>query len=72
MFGIPIKRKLLDLLLIYRVDMQDSKSNGKLHLTMKYHVGKISLYTVSLPDYEAYINSNDPQVIITFFFFTQL
>lgn len=34
---------------------------GKLHVSVKFHLGKVNLYTVSLPDYEAYLNANDPQ-----------
>jgi hypothetical protein len=47
---------------IVRIDLQESKSNGKLHICWKFHVGKISLYTVLLPEYEIYITTNDPQV----------
>lgn len=35
--------------------------NGKIHILLKYHAGKVGLHNCSLQEYEEYLNANDPQ-----------
>jgi hypothetical protein len=45
-----------------RIDVKGG--NGKIHVLLKYHAGKVGLHNCSLQEYEEYLNANDPQVRI--------